>query len=220
MADDLTGTLKELRAAYRAYQNAKRDRKEEIREKYEARIAEETRAAVESEKYAFAKLLADRKEFFNIRVTDIQDHVLRTRNWKVWEDIRDYAEIEPEQVVRDRSRETRTKQKELLKRGFEWNSEYSLLTVYKLPDRELPHPFILSNFGVLGERTDIELPPRIIRGLEEKGVRIPLIRFLTSLVRDAVDSGLVPADRMVSTDETVARTEADNPFYVVEKRTA
>jgi hypothetical protein len=104
---DITTPLTELRAAYRAYQNAKRDKKEEIREKYEARIADEVRAAVEAEKYAFAKLLADRKEFYDLRVTDIQDHVLRTRNWKVWEDIRDYADIAPEQVTRENAKAER-----------------------------------------------------------------------------------------------------------------
>lgn len=102
---DLTGPLSELRGAYRAYQNAKRDKKEEIQEKYRTRMESEIRAAVEAEKYQFARLLADRKDFYGLRVTDIQDHVLRTRNWKVWEDIRDYAEIEPEMITRSNTKE-------------------------------------------------------------------------------------------------------------------
>lgn len=102
---DLTGPLSELRGAYRAYQNAKRDKKEEIQEKYRTRMEAEIRAAVEAEKYEFARLLADRKEFYGFRVSDIQDHVLRTRNWKVWEDIRDYAEIAPETITRNNARE-------------------------------------------------------------------------------------------------------------------
>lgn len=96
--NDLPGVLNELRAAYRAYQNAKRDHKERIREKYKTVIADEVRKAVESEKYNFASLLSDRKERFGLKVTDIQDHVLRTRNWKIWEELRDYADIAPEQV--------------------------------------------------------------------------------------------------------------------------
>jgi len=105
MSNDITGVLHELRAAYRAYQSAKRDHKERIREKYETVIADEVRKAVESEKYNFSSLLRDRKERFSLRVTDIQDHVLRTRNWKVWEELRDYADIQPEQVTRDNARE-------------------------------------------------------------------------------------------------------------------
>lgn len=102
---DVTAPLTELRAAYRAYQSSKRDKKEEIQEKYRTRMEDEIRAAVQAEKYAFASLLKDRKEFYDLRVTDIQDHVLRTRNWKVWEDIRDFADIEPEQIIRENNRE-------------------------------------------------------------------------------------------------------------------
>lgn len=102
---DITAPLTELRAAYRALQSVKRDKKEEITEKYRARIEDEIRAAVEAERYAFAKRLRDMKDEYGLRVTDIQDHVLRTRNWKVWEDLRDYADIAPEQVLRDNARE-------------------------------------------------------------------------------------------------------------------
>lgn len=113
MTNDITGVLHELRAAYRAYQSAKRDHKERIREKYETIIAEEVRKAVESEKYNFSSLLRDRKERFALRVTDIQDHVLRTRNWKMWEELRDYADIAPEQITRENAREE-------AKRPYRW----------------------------------------------------------------------------------------------------
>lgn len=113
---DITTPLTELRAAYRAYQNAKRDKKEEIQEKYRTRMEDEIRAAVQAEKYAFASLLKDRKEFYDLRVTDIQDHVLRTRNWKVWEDIRDFADIEPEQIIRENNREATRK----ANAGYRW----------------------------------------------------------------------------------------------------
>lgn len=119
MTNDLTGVLTELRLAYRAYQSAKREKKEEIRQKYEFLIAEETREAVEGAKYTFAKLLKDRKEAFDLKVTDIQDHVLRTRNWKMWEELRDYAAITPEQVLRDASREERAK----LKAPYRWDDD-------------------------------------------------------------------------------------------------
>lgn len=114
---DVTAPLTELRAAYRAYQSSKRDKKEEIQEKYRTRMEDETRAAVQAEKYAFAKLLKDRKEFFDLRVTDIQDHVLRTRNWKVWEDIRDFADIEPEQIIRENNRDAAKREKA----GYRWD---------------------------------------------------------------------------------------------------
>lgn len=123
MTNDLTGVLTELRLAYRAYQSAKREKKEEIRQKYEFIIAEETREAVEGAKYTFAKLLKDRKEAFDLKVTDIQDHVLRTRNWKMWEELRDYADITPEQVLRDASREERAK----LKAPYRWDENEALV---------------------------------------------------------------------------------------------
>lgn len=124
---DITTPLTELRAAYRAYQNAKRDKKEEITEKYRTRMEDEIRAAVQAEKYAFASLLKDRKEFYSLRVTDLQDHVLRTRNWKVWEDIRDFADIEPEQIVRENAREL----KRLENSHFRWSDDYATVTVVK-----------------------------------------------------------------------------------------
>jgi hypothetical protein len=133
---DLTGPLTELRAAYRAYQNAKRDKKEEIQEKYRTRMEDEIRAAVQAEKYAFASLLKDRKEFHNLRVTDIQDHVLRTRNWKVWEDIRDFADIAPEQITRENARRTANA-------SFHWSDDLLTLTVTKdSKNKELPTPVV------------------------------------------------------------------------------
>lgn len=130
---DITAPLNELRAAYRAYQSAKRDKKEEITEKYRARMEDEIRAAVEAEKHAFAKLLADRKEFYGLRVTDIQDHVLRTRNWKVWEDIRDYADIEPEQISRENAREAKARENAT----YVWSDDYKTLTVLRGTDGKL-----------------------------------------------------------------------------------
>lgn len=124
---DLTGPLTELRSAYRAYQNAKRNKKEEIHEKYRSRIEDEIRAAVNEEKYAFASLLKDRKEFYDLKVTDIQDHVLRTRNWRVWEDIRDFAGMPPESIVRTNAKEARERENAV----FLWSEDYQTLTVKK-----------------------------------------------------------------------------------------
>lgn len=136
---DLTTPLTELRAAYRAYQNAKRDKKEEITEKYRSRMDDEIRAAVQAEKYAFASLLKDRKDFYDLRVTDIQDHVLRTRNWKVWEDIRDFADIAPEQVTRDNDRKARA----LATAPLQFSDDRLTLTVVKdSKGRELASPVV------------------------------------------------------------------------------
>ena len=122
---DLTGPLTELRSAYRAYQNAKRNKKEEIHEKYRSRIEDEIRAAVNEEKYAFASLLKDRKEFYDLKVTDIQDHVLRTRNWRVWEDIRDFAGMPPESIVRTNAKKERERENAV----FLWSEDYQTHTV-------------------------------------------------------------------------------------------
>lgn len=145
---DITAPLTELRAAYRAYQAAKRDKKEEIREKYETRIAEEVRAAVEAEKYAFATRLRDLKEYYGLNVTDIQDHVLRTRNWKVWEDIRDYADIQPEQITREKSRAATKQKAEQSKKKYEWID--GALHWYKWSNGEqMPFPMIVSDYATL-----------------------------------------------------------------------
>lgn len=133
---DLTGPLSELRIAYRSYQNAKRDKKEEIQEKYRMQMEEEIRKAVEAEKFAFAKRLKDTKEFYSLRVTDIQDHVLRTRNWKVWEDIRDFAGMEPEQVTRETARR-------IANSPFHWSDDLLTLTVTKdTKGKELSLPVV------------------------------------------------------------------------------
>lgn len=133
---DLTGPLSELRIAYRAYLNAKRDKKEEIREKYRMQMDEEIRKAVEAEKFAFGKRLKDTKDFYSLRVTDIQDHVLHTRNWKVWEDIRDFAGMEPEQVTRETARR-------IANSPFHWSDDLLTLTVTKdTKGKELSLPVV------------------------------------------------------------------------------
>lgn len=151
---DITTPLTELRAAYRAYQNAKRDKKEEITEKYRSRMEDEIRAAVQAEKYAFASLLKDRKDFYDLRVTDIQDHVLRTRNWKVWEDIRDFADIEPEQIIRSNNRA----EKKRTDTGYRWEET----------DTEFGWAFVLTK-DADGERIDPEAVMTDIR-VKEGGV--------------------------------------------------
>ena len=133
---DLTAPLNELRAAYRAYQNAKRDKKEEVTEKYRARMEDEIRSLVNAEKYAFAKRLKDTKDYYDLTVSDIQDHVLRTRNWKVWEDIRDFADIPPESVVRQNAKEA----KRLANAVGVWSEDYSTLTVSKNTRGEVLDP--------------------------------------------------------------------------------
>lgn len=125
--NDITAPLAELRSAYRAYQNAKRDKKEEIQEKYRMQMEDEIRQAIQAEKFAFAKRLKDTKEFYDLRVTDIQDHVLRTRNWKVWEELRDFAGMQPEQVTRENARE----QRRLANSPFLWSDDLLTLTVRK-----------------------------------------------------------------------------------------
>lgn len=166
---DITAPLTELRAAYRAYQNAKRDKKEEIREKYETRIAGEVRAAVEAEKYAFATRLRDLKEYYGLNVTDIQDHVLRTRNWKVWEDIRDYADIQPEQIIREKTRTIAKERAEAEARTHEFKD--GVLYWYKWNDgTTMESPFIFTDYNTeTGEvyRPDILDAPARDYGVKE-----------------------------------------------------
>jgi hypothetical protein len=190
MTNDVTAPLTELRAAYRAYQNAKRDKKEEIREKYEARIADEVRAAVEAEKYAFAKLLADRKEFYDLRVTDIQDHVLRTRNWKVWEDIRDYADIAPEQVVREQNRTAKKEADALAAKTHDFN-ELGHLIWYKDKDgNNYLHPLVFSDYST--RRNEVYIPDILDDVVKEYGWT-EFAKEASKAIAAAFEAGTIPA---------------------------
>lgn len=188
---DLTAPLTELRAAYRAYQNAKRNKKEEIHEKYRSRIEDEIRAAVNEEKYAFASLLKDRKEFYDLKVTDIQDHVLRTRNWRVWEDIRDFADIPPESIVRTNAKEARERENAV----FLWSEDYQTLSVKKNSKGVVLDPAVIYYMGNLRkmgsywvadtEDDDYELA---VRKADES---YAFLKMVTVEIQRVIDAGLL-----------------------------
>lgn len=188
---DLTAPLTELRAAYRAYQNAKRNKKEEIHEKYRSRIEDEIRAAVNEEKYAFASLLKDRKEFYDLKVTDIQDHVLRTRNWRVWEDIRDFADIPPESIVRTNAKEARERENAV----FLWSEDYQTLSVKKNSKGVVLDPAVIYYMGNLrkmgsywvadAEDDDYELA---VRKADES---YAFLKMVTAEIQRVIDAGLL-----------------------------
>jgi hypothetical protein len=190
---DITGPLNELRAAYRAFQNAKRDKKEEIREKYESLMADEVRKAVDAEKRAFANLLRDRKDFYDLRVSDIQDHVLRTRNWKVWEDLRDYAAIEPERVTVTNAKEAAA----LAKSPFRWASDYSTLTVLRNSKGADVNPVtydMSTNYFHTGSR--VWFPAPTDEAAERAAARsdstpTTWARFVSDEIQAAIDAGHV-----------------------------
>lgn len=122
---DITIPITKLRASYVAYQNAKKDTREAIKRKYQALIEEETQAALTAQKAAFVTELRETKEAYGLTVNVIQDNVLRTRNWKVWEDLRDFGGIEPEQILQANAREEAA----TAKRGYTF--ENGILAVFR-----------------------------------------------------------------------------------------
>lgn len=122
---DITIPITRLRASYVAYQDSKRDTREAIKRKYRAIMEAEIQEALDIQKAAFATELRDTKEKYGLTVNVIQDSVLRTRNWRVWEDLRDAADIQPERVIFESVREANR----IDKQGYRY--EDGILTVFR-----------------------------------------------------------------------------------------
>lgn len=122
---DITIPITRLRASYVAYQDSKRDTRETIKRKYRAIMEAEIQEALDAQKAAFATELRDTKEKYGLTVNVIQDSVLRTRNWRVWEDLRDAADIQPERVIFENVREANR----IDKQGYTY--ENGILAVFR-----------------------------------------------------------------------------------------
>lgn len=88
--------LNELRDAYWNRSMNKRLIRDRIKAKYEGVIYAETQEAIAEIEKEFLDMLKDYKQRYRLRVSDIQDHVLRTRTWTIWTTLRDKAGLEAE----------------------------------------------------------------------------------------------------------------------------
>lgn len=108
---DKSAEIQELAEAYQANRVAKATIRAEVKEKYRAIVAEEIRERQTENDVRFAKRLARVKEMTGLTLREIQDGVLRTRTWSVWEYWRNLAGLAPERVsaglAKDAEREER-----------------------------------------------------------------------------------------------------------------
>lgn len=79
----------------------------QVKADFEVKIQMEIQRRVAEAEAEFARHLAAEKERHDLTVSSIQDEVLRTRTWTRWEKWRDMADIEPERVSIQFSREKR-----------------------------------------------------------------------------------------------------------------
>lgn len=99
--------LAKLRREYVDLTVQKKVVRAQVKADFEVKIQMEIQRRVAEAEAEFARHLAAEKERHDLTVSSIQDEVLRTRTWTRWEKWRDMADIEPERVSIQFSREKR-----------------------------------------------------------------------------------------------------------------
>lgn len=136
---DYTVAVNELRDHYNQLRVFKKSVRTQVKAEFEAKIDFEIQSRIESEELKFAKHLAAVKAREDMPVRIIQDNVLRTRTWSVWERVRDLAGLQPEFVRAEDVRENKRIEAELSNRVYEWRD--GVLYVHRNPatGQALPH---------------------------------------------------------------------------------
>lgn len=136
---DYTVAVNELRDHYNQLRVFKKSVRTQVKAEFEAKIDFEIQSRIESEELKFAKHLAAVKAREDMPVRIIQDNVLRTRTWSVWERVRDLAGLQPEFVRAEDVRENKRVEAERANRVFEWRD--GVLYVHRNPATKeaLPH---------------------------------------------------------------------------------
>lgn len=194
---DLTGPLTELRMAYEAFQDARKSVRKQILDKYKRRAEEEIYEAVQAEQHAIGTRVREMKERYGLTVNDIQDHVLRTRNWNTWKDIARWGDIAPESVIRANAKAER----ELASSPFEWSEDYTSFTVRKDPNGQDIEPITYP--GIVAFR-DGTLYPDAEAIFEVKKANMAQFRrnpgtwneFLTAEIERQVEAGNLADPRL------------------------
>lgn len=218
--NDYTAAVIRLSDAYESMQLARKRVAEEIKSKHRTLARKEIEAATQDLEIEFANVLALETER-GIPGSVVREEVLHSQDWSRWKKWRDLAGLETERSIRQNAKAERDAQKELLKRGFEWNSDHSVLTIYRLPDRDIPAPLVISDYRVNAHKWSVGWPMdlyRALRGEKYGHLYMPLVKYLESIFMGAFKSGEI-AEREVSRDLEVieaneARMRADNIYYL------
>ena len=96
---DVTAVLRELSEAYDANRVARKTISEQVKRKHAALAREEIEGRQLENDIQFARRLADLKERYGLKVTDIQKNVLRTTTWSRWKYWADLAGVVPEREI-------------------------------------------------------------------------------------------------------------------------
>lgn len=186
---DYTLGVNELRTHYNELRLFKKSVRAQVKMEYEAKIDFEIRSRVEAEELKFANHLAAVKERDAMPVRIIQDEVLRTRTWNVWERIRDLAGVEPEFVRSEDAREGKrqakaavwvsedrtvlTVRKDSHGKELEEAVEYDLTTNRKIQGRWWPESGTPEQNGISdAERAARKQDPGFLRYLDEEIQRL------------------------------------------------
>lgn len=127
MTRDYTLAVQELRDHYNQLTALRKSIRSLVKAEFEPKIDFEIQRRIGLEEEKFANHVAAVKERESLPVTVIQDHVLRTRSWSRWVEIRDRAGLPGEMVKAEDVREA----KRLEKSHFRWSDDYATLTVVK-----------------------------------------------------------------------------------------
>lgn len=124
---DYTLAVQELRDHYNQLTALRKSIRSLVKSEFEPKIDFEIQRRIGLEEEKFANHVAAVKEREDLPVTVIQDHVLRTRSWNRWVEIRDRAGLPGEMVKAEDVREAKL----LEKSHFRWSDDYATVTVVK-----------------------------------------------------------------------------------------
>lgn len=96
MSAEQDKALFDLRREYRDLGVFKKTVRAQVKADFEVKIQQEIQSRIAAAEAEFSRHLAEKKEEYDLKVTEIQDEVLRSRTWSIWEKWRDLAEITPE----------------------------------------------------------------------------------------------------------------------------
>lgn len=187
---DYTIGVNELRDHYNQLRLFKKSIRTQVKMEYEAKIDFEIKSRTESAELKFANHLASVKERDSIPVRILQDEVLRTRTWSVWEKIRDLAGIPGEFIRAEDARETKRRANAV----FLWAEDYSTLTVQKDANGNAIQHLVYdmatnSKFGTIWwpDATDREADMNARHGDEGQA----FARMVSDEIQRAIDAGHV-----------------------------
>ena len=99
--------LDDLAREYRELGRLKKTVRAEVRADFEEQIRREIERRIGAAEMTFAHRLAEAKDAYGLKVTDIMDQVLHSRAWNRWSKWRELAGMKPERVVQAEIRQAK-----------------------------------------------------------------------------------------------------------------